>query len=507
MNRHLHITAVAAAVIAASHLAGWSLSPALAQDSPTTNATAPAGDEEAGRFIAEAKTMPSPIRLEGVFEPADPLEVKVELDAFSEDLEVTQVAGHGAAVRAGDVLMAVSSEDLQKAIEEAGNRKALADIDLDKAQVDADLGEQADALAARVAQRKLENAEQALSWFESVDGQLILQNADLMVERAQDSIEDQQDELDQLQKMYKSEELTEETADIVVKRALRRLRQSKEQFELTRERARKMREKDYADARQNHVDALDRQKLEIAQLNNDQAARKVQREAAMLSARSAAEDAAEALADLQADAEKLTVTAPSDGRMFFGQLNDGNWSGASDDALKVGDDIKPNQAVATFFQPGRMQIVVDLPEIDRFRVSEGASVTVTPAALPDVEMEGQVARISPLVLQKGPNRVFQVTVELPSQIDERIAPGFTGTLEIAAEGKTLPMVPLEYVKGDKLRVERDGEWQTVPVKTGQKEQGMVQITEGIEAGEAVLPAEEPESEEEEAATAEEPTQE
>lgn len=495
MKRFLHAAVIAVAVGTVSSLALLPSSNALAQDTATPPAptaaptTVPAGD----RFTAEARSVSSPIDLNGVFEPADALEVKIELDAFTQDMEVTQVAGHGASVSEGDVLLAVDPEDLQRTLKEARNHKALADINLSKAEVDAGLGEQSDALAARVAQRQLESAQEALSWFESVDGEAMLQGAEMMVERAQDSIEDQQDEIDQLQKMYKSEELTEDTADIVVKRALRRLRQSQEQMELTKKRADKIREKDYVDARQNLIDNLDRQKLQSAQMNNDQAQRKVQRESTMLSARAAAETAAEALAELEADAQKVAITAPADGIVYYGQINGGNWTGATEDALETGDNIKPGQVVATFFQPGRMHIVVDLPEGDRFRVSQGASATVTPTALQDVEVEARVAKISQLVTQKGPDRVFQITIELPAEMDPRIAPGFTAEVKIAAEGRELPVVPEGYVKDGKIRVQRDGKWETVSVKTGQAQDGMVQITEGIAPGEAVMPAEEPEA--------------
>src|SRR5690606_14735479 len=110
-------------------------------------------------------------------------------------------------------------------------------------------------------------------------------------------------------------------------------------------RAQKMREKDYADAKQDLVDALDAHRLANVQLENDQAARKVQREASLLQAREAARQATEEYEKLVADSEKLVFTAPADGYVFYGQLNDGNWSGATPDAVEAGDDIKPDQTV------------------------------------------------------------------------------------------------------------------------------------------------------------------
>ena len=472
-------------------LAGAAVSTMPAGFLPAVRAVQTAPATRPAAFVAQARTASGSLSLQGAFEPAELTEVMIELDAYDQPLEVTQTAGHGAAVEQGDVLLAVETEGLEQALDAARNRKALADVNLNKAEVEARIAEESDALAARVAQRALANAEEAVSWFETVDGEAMLRNAEMMVERAQDSIADQEDELDQLRKMYKSEELTEDTADIVVKRALRQLRQSKEQLELTKKRADKIREKDYLDARQNLIDALDRARLESQQLDNEQAARKVQRQAEMLAARTAAEEAAEALAELEADAEKLTVTAPADGVFYFGRLDGGAWQGVDAEAVETGDEIKPGQAVATFYQPGRMQITVDVPEADRFKISEGATVTVSPKVLKDVELSGTVVKVGSLPVQKGPNKVFEATIELP-EVDGRIAPGFSAEVEIETPGEEVAVVPAEYVKDGKLRVERAGEVVTVEVETGQVEDGMVQITEGITPGEAVLPAEETE---------------
>ncbi len=444
--------------------------------------------QPAGAVVAEAKALPEMIELTGAFEPAELVEVKIDLDSFSQGLKVKQLAEHGQKVKQGDVLLAVDPEPLQRALAAAESKKAVADVNLAKAQTDASVGQQSDALALRAAQRRLAKAEEALSWFDEVDGVAFLEQANMMVQRSEDSVEDQTEELEQLRKMYQSEELTEDTADIVVKRAMRQLEYARRQLELNRARAKKMREKDYADQRQDLADAAEAARLANEQLENDQAARKVQRESALLQAQEAARVATEEYEELRADSEKLVFTAPGDGVVFFGELKDGNWANASADALEVDDEVKPGQTVMTFYQPGAMQIAVDLPEKDRFRIAEGATAIVTPSALPDAKLQAKVARVSPLAVQKGPGRVFQVILELP-EVDDRVAPGFSAKAELSAEGVARPMVPADYVKDGKIRVQADGEIQTVAVTTGKKDGVMIQITEGLEAGATVLPPE------------------
>ena len=65
----------------------------------------------------------------------------------------------------------------------------------------------------------MKEAEESVKWFETVDGPQMLKGVELNLEQAKNQMNDKGDELDQLKKMYKSEELTNDTADIVVKRA------------------------------------------------------------------------------------------------------------------------------------------------------------------------------------------------------------------------------------------------------------------------------------------------
>lgn len=454
----------------------------------TPSKVQPAARAADGAVVAEAKVLPETIELTGLFEPADVVEVKIDLDKFAEPLKIQQLANHGQQVKQGDVVLAVEPEALQRALAAAESKKAVAEINLSKAKTDASVGNETDALALRAAQRKLAKAEEALSWFESVDGVAFLEGAEMMVQRSEDAVEDQTEELEQLRKMYQSEELTEDTADIVVKRAIRGLDYAKRQLELNKKRAQKMREKDYADQKQDLIDALDATRLANVQLENDQAARKVQRDAALLGAEEAARQAAEEHEKLAADAGKLAFVAPADGWVYYGQLTDGNWAGASADALEVGDEVKPDQVVMTFFQPGAMQVTVDLPEAQRFQVKPDATAKITPSALPTAVVEAKVKQISPLAVQKGPARVFEVTLEL-AQVDPRVAPGFSAKAELAAEGQARPMVPADYVRDGKLRVRKGQEIVTIDVKTGKADGTMVQIVEGLEPGATVLPPE------------------
>src|SRR5690606_34973583 len=196
------VISAAALVVATSIVAPVAI--AYTQDAPIR-----ARVSTEGAFVAGARAIPETLELTGLFEPADLVEVKIDLDSFNQPLKVEKVAEHGQQVKKGDVLLAVEADAVKRALATAQNKKAVADVNLSKAETDARVGNESDALALRQAQRRLAKAEEAVSWFESVDGVNLLEQADMLVQRSEDSVEDQAEELEQLRKMYQSEELTQ----------------------------------------------------------------------------------------------------------------------------------------------------------------------------------------------------------------------------------------------------------------------------------------------------------
>src|SRR5262249_48729784 len=142
-------------------------------------------------------------------------------------LTVTKVAGHGAAVKKGDSILELEATHYNWAMEAAKNELANARANLKKVEFDGDLAVKQEALSLRMQEDMVKNAEAGVQWFEKVDGPQMLMQQELLVKQLKDSVGDQEDELDQLKKMYQSEELTNATADIVTKRAVRRLEQQR----------------------------------------------------------------------------------------------------------------------------------------------------------------------------------------------------------------------------------------------------------------------------------------
>ncbi|HWP40845.1 MAG TPA: biotin/lipoyl-binding protein, partial [Tepidisphaeraceae bacterium] len=152
-------------------------------------------------------TIEAVIELDGYFEPIDPLEVRIRPKAYQGALEIKSIAALGATVKHGDLILQIDPVELNRQLAEAENSLLSARANLHKAEADEYLGDQSDALALQMAQDELANAQAGLKWWEDVDGKQLKRSAELAVRDARNKVEDQSDELDQLKKMYKTEEL------------------------------------------------------------------------------------------------------------------------------------------------------------------------------------------------------------------------------------------------------------------------------------------------------------
>ncbi|HEY7090463.1 MAG TPA: HlyD family efflux transporter periplasmic adaptor subunit, partial [Tepidisphaeraceae bacterium] len=369
----------------------------LRADAPPATAAAGAAASQPADTVAVAKgTIVASVEVEGYFEPTDPLEVRIRPESYQGDLKIKSAAAHGASVRQGEVILAIDSTNLSKQIAEAENALVTAKANQTKAESDDYLGEQGDALALQQARDELANAEAGLKWWEDVDGKQMLTMAEMGTRNARNNVEDQSDELDQLKKMYKTEELTNATADIVVKRAVRSLEQSKIMQLMAELREGKTKAFDYNVARTKVAFNIEMEKQQLAQLKAAQEQQRTLRKTAVASARMAADRAQTKVDELHGDLDALTVHAPFDGVVYYGQLTNGAWQNTNPKLLRTGEKAAPGQVLITLVRPGKERIVADIPENRLSWIEPGTSeARVIPTALPDAAGNAKLADISP----------------------------------------------------------------------------------------------------------------
>ena len=459
------------------------------QDKP---APAPAAPPDEEIVAAQKGALVPTLELETTFESLDILEYKPRMDTWQGEMVIQKIAPAGASVRKGEVVLALDASPIQKAIAATEIDLRVARAALEKAEADVKAGEAGDKLALLQAETALEDAQAILRSYDQVEGKNLLETARLGVVYGEDGIKDQQEELAQLEKMYKTEALTSDTAEIVVRRTRRALERARVQLEMTRGEYDAVRTVKHPQARQSHAFSIDNAKRSLETLKIQQALGRIQREAELARAKAAALQHEELLGRLRKDLEAFTIRAPFDGRVFYGQMQHGVWA--------TGDQVAPFLHSGERLQAGQILLtlcglpthaVAELPEGDYFDVSIDQAASVVPASLPDVKREGTVRSKGSVALQKGPGAgaAFETAIDFKEPFLE-LLPGMKGKATLRGkELKDVVVVPSAAltVQGGKttVNVSKDGKSTPREVTPGKSDGKMTQIKSGLEAGEKV----------------------
>lgn len=447
--------------------------------------TAPAGETLPETVRVERGHISTTVDIDGFFEPTESFEVRLRPKSYQGDLTVSEAVTPGSRVEKGSSLLSIDPTPLQKQLAAAENDLATARANLAKAEADVQIGEAGDTLAMKIQQTELSNAEAGLNWWERVDGAHMLKNAELSVKAARDSVEDQGDELEQLRKMYKSEELTSATADIVVKRALRGLERTKINQGMQESRETKVKDFDYTVARQKLVFAIEQQRQQLAELTAKHQQQSAVRKTSLASAQAAEERAQQKVGDLKTDLESFEVTAPFDGVAFVGEFVQGRWKDPNPKLLRPDEKLPAGQTVMTIVPEGKLRLVLEVPEAKLSTIEPGLTVRVLPMGLPDAVTEGTTAAPAAAGVYREREQYFHTPVTL-SKVHPRLAPGQRATARFDVQAEDVLLVPAGAVSKGRVQVRTADdafEWRDVVI--GYSDGEMTEIRDGLREGDVV----------------------
>ena len=453
---------------------------------PAAPATKPATTSVATTTVKRG-SLPMQFEATGYFEAVDPAEVRLRFKQYAGELMISAIAANGSTVKKGEKILEIDPTPLKKLLDAAENELALAKANLEKSEADFKLSEAVEALNLKVHQDAVKDAADAVKWWDQVDGPQMLKGWELLVKQHQDNVNDRTDELNELKKMYKTEELTSATADIVVKRAVRGLEQAKIGLEMEQERVVKNKATIYLTSKRAVVDALERAKQALASHEVAQANVKAQWTSVLFTSRTAAATAAQKVSELRGDLDKLTVLAPVDGVVWYGQLAQGNWSGSDPKPLRAGEKVTAQSTLMTVYTPGKLRLVADLAEAKYFIVPAAAKAIVTPTAFPEVRVTGtcDAAPRTAVTTQTGP--IYPLVISA-GDVDARLIPGMKASVRVEVPPlENVLIVPSSAVKEGSVWVkEKGGSARKQAVVTGRSDGTSIQIVSGLDDGAEVL---------------------
>lgn len=434
------------------------------------------------------------VKVKGTFEAPAGATLSVPAKQWSM-WQVVKAVEPGARVKKGDELLVFDARKLDEAIADAENGAKLADLAIQRLEEEIRLAEAGDPVELAAAERAKKVAEEDRKTWKDTDRGWRVKRANMSLESAQFWLESDEEELRQLEKMYKADDLTEETEEFILKRQRFYVKLGKVWYEHAKEQHQQ--EMKLLIPRQDEKVEEDAKRADLAfeKARTTQPLDRAKRAEDLAKLKYDRAKAAAGLAELKHDRALMTLTAPADGIVFYGEATRGVFADAQtlERTMRPGGMIKPFDVLVTVVPARPLKIRAVLQEADLQYVREGASGRAVPAGFGEVKLDAKVARVNPIAVSPGTfDAVFDVSLNGDADV---LMPGMAcETRFVPYRKKDALAVPEAVLRsedafGDETYVElfREGqEPEKRKVKAGKRFGGKAEILEGLKEGDEVL---------------------
>lgn len=362
------------------------------------------------------------LTLEGILEARQTAPISVRTEAW-QTLTVLKAAAHGATVTKGDLLLTLETEKLNTAIEKARQELTLATFALKEAEAGLEKAKAALALDLAAAERTCRTAQDDLAYYLKKTLPAAQADARHTVAMMEQSLAYEMEELKQLEKMYKADELTEETEEIVLHRQRNRVKNLTYSLNRAREKMDRTLKTDLPRRTIAMKEAAKRAQLTLKLARVSLPLQHKKASVQLTQQKEGLADLQKKLGQLLADARLMHVKAPCSGILYYGECKQGQWSDASQVAgmLAPGGTAKPNTVLMTVVKPQPMILRTQVQEAQLNKVKSGMKGTAQPTAYPDLSIPVVVDDVDRIPLKPG---AFGATllVTIPKTV-ETLMPG------------------------------------------------------------------------------------
>jgi HlyD family secretion protein len=460
------------------------------KDAPAATPQAPKPPEvvkvERGKFSIDVTT-------KGVLEAEEAVELSYHLESWT-GMTVMKAVPHGTAVKKGDVLVELDLEKIDKAIKDLEVERDLSELAHQQAYEDLKTTERLFPLDMTMAEQAFKNAQEDYKKFKESDLPLLKRNAEFQAKSSKNFLEYAMEELKQLEKMYKADDIKEETEEIILKRQRDTVEAAKNNALNADKRSTDM--LNYTIPRQElgMKDAHERATITWEKAKITMPAGLKMKQLAFEKAKYDRTKANERFENMKADRAKMSaLKAPVDGIVYYGKATKGNWNSSTMEGKLTprGFPVSNDEVIMTIVQPGKLAVRASVEEKDRPHMKVGQDVKVTPTALPDRKLSGKIESVAAVPLGSS----FDLRVKLDGVVED-LVPGMTCTVKIKAYSKdnalTLPAsaVSVDDEDEDQYVVYAAGSGAKTSTKTrvkiGKRSGDKVEILEGVQEGTAVM---------------------
>ena len=345
---------------------------------------AKAADEEA----KNANT----VTVSGVFEAETGSEIRQDTQHLT-SFVISKIVPHGTTVRKGQNVVWFESEELDRQIRTAEVELRLSRLTLDDDEFAFGQFLETQRLDREAAERGQRKAQQDHDNFVKVDRARQLKTAEFNLKSSTASLANAAEELKQLEQMYKEDDLTEESEEIVLKRAKQSVEAAEYRLKGTKIQTLRTVNQTVPQSDAQQAETLFRAGLMHRKLMRDLASNRVRREIEMTRKRDQFKEEEKKVKEMQQERRQVVLKAPHDGIVFHGKLQRGKLSD-KESSLVSGSKVTNDQTIATVAETQRLRVRVELSEDKLQAVVVGAKCEIQPTAFPDVTLMATVKSVS-----------------------------------------------------------------------------------------------------------------
>jgi multidrug resistance efflux pump len=459
----------------------------------------------------EPKRLKIDLALEGTFAASKMTEVPLRPDAWS-DYEIVDVAELGAKVHKGQVLFKFDSEKINDAIGDLELEQRLNELAIVRSEEDMPRLEKTLKMDFEDADRGDREAKQDFKRYNEIDRPLTVKAVEFMLKSSTFNLDYETDELEQLEKMYKADDLTEDTEEIVLKRQRNSVEFAKFRLETAKHNTDEMLNIQLPRLDIQMKEALERVAIAKARAQMALSLDLNRARYELEQRKKARTKSLERHTKLLADRELMELKSPADGVVYYGQCVNGRWADTASlvNKYKPHNNVSGGSILMTIVEPRPLYVTSTLDEGKRPEVSDGQKVKVALPSEGDDRLAGKVKSISPLPVGAGK---FEINFDVEQdEIPDWIAAGMSCKVNITTYDKAdAIVVPKKAVHDDENDPDIHYVWlvesddpsakpERRDVKLGKRKGEEVEIVKGLKKGDIIsLDDEEAEKKEKEKA--------
>jgi HlyD family secretion protein len=458
----------------------------------------PSAAAKPATYKVEKKPFKIELSVKGILEAEYTAEISyrphltVHPPASQGPLTIRKIVEQGATVKKGDLLVTFDTKKIDEVIDDLEKERKVLDASIKLAEEEQPLLEKSVPAEIAAAETAKKRADEDLKYFLEVGRPQAEKQIEMYVKMEKFGLEYSQEELRQLEKMYKANDLTEETEKMILRRQQNAVETASFWYQAA------LVERDHmlksilpnreVLLKENQI----KQELSLEKARKTLGLMATQRQVALVKMRLDRDKAAGRLEKILKDRTAMSVHSPIEGIVYHGKFHKGRWTASDslDGKLIPNGTVYPDEVFLTVVKPRPIIVHLAIDEKDVHLLKPGLQGTAKALVNPDRKLTAQVTKLSSLPTTPGK---FEAVVVLGVEAaDANLMPGMACSVKfVPYSNKDALTVPTKTIheEDDKFVVYlpgKDGKHDKREVTPGRADAEHTEIRAGLQEGDEVL---------------------